>query len=300
MGDFLRVDDLTGNELIGILDRADELRELWNEGRMPKPLSGKRVALWFFGHGFRNRMAFEIGARAMGADVSFVPGELGVDEPIEDIGGYLDNWFSLLAIRAKRHADLERVAREAAAPVINARTDFNHPCEIVGDLQYLRGARGSLEGLNVVFAGEVTNLCMSWFEAAVRLPIEVTQAGPEGRLLPAEKVRELNARSVGRISTVSDLDLAVSEKTDLVYTDCWPRGGDPAETEKLFMPFRVTTGLLSRMNPRGFFLPCPPVTRGQEVEADAMLSPLCKVREAKDRLLHAQNALMEFTLGNTK
>src|SRR5262249_16577488 len=137
-------------------------------------------ALWFFGQGFRNRMAFEIGARAMGADVAFVPGELGVHEPLEDIGHYLENWFSMLVVRARRHAELLDVASRIDTPIINARTNYNHPCEILGDLQYIRGKRGSLEGLNVAFVGEASNLCMSWFEAATRLPLTVTQIAPPG------------------------------------------------------------------------------------------------------------------------
>jgi ornithine carbamoyltransferase len=296
MRDFLRVDDLTADELYRILDRADELHGLWRENRMPRPLEGKRVALWFFGQGFRNRMAFEIGARAMGGDVSYVPGDLGVNEPLEDIGHYLDNWFSLIVIRAKRHEDLLRVADDAKAPVINARTNINHPCEILGDLQFIRRKRGTLDGLNVVFSGEVTNLCMSWFEAALRLPISVTQVSPREYLLPDSEVRAMNTKAAGRIGTSCDLMDAVSHGTDLIYTDCWPKGPDAAETEKLFLPFQITESLLSRMNPKGFFLPCPPVTRGQEVSAGAMSSPMCMDYQAKDCLLHAQNAVMEFLM----
>ena len=129
MGNFLKVDDLSGDELIAVLDRADALKEMWDTGRMPRSLAGKRGALWFYGQGFRNRVAFELGARALGADVSFIPGELGVHEPIEDIGAYLDNWFDFFAIRCKSHADLETVAARTRGPVINARTSFNHPCE---------------------------------------------------------------------------------------------------------------------------------------------------------------------------
>ncbi len=87
-------------------------------------------------------MAFEIGARAMGADVAYVPGDLGVHEPIQDIGHYLKHWFSMLIVRTKCHENLLTLSRDASVPIINARTDYNHPCEIVGDLQYIRKTRG--------------------------------------------------------------------------------------------------------------------------------------------------------------
>jgi ornithine carbamoyltransferase len=175
MKHFVSLLDYTHGELVDLLDRADYLADAWRKHEMPKSLLNKQVGLWFYGNGFRNRLAFEIGAGAMGAAVSYIPGELGMNEPLEDIGRYLENWYDLLVIRAWSHEDLAYVAENISIPVINARTNFSHPCEIIGDLQFIRKYRGSLDGLKVVFVGEVTNLCMSWFEAAARFPITVTQ-----------------------------------------------------------------------------------------------------------------------------
>ena len=294
MCNFTAITDLQQDDIHRILDRADTLRECWRTRRMPQSLADHRLAMWFYGNGFRNRMAFEIGARAMGADVSFVPGELGVHEPIEDIGHYLANWFSLLVIRAKRHAELLRVADQVSLPVINARTEHNHPCEIIGDLQYIRRERGSIEGLNVVFVGEVTNLCQSWFEAAARLPIRVTQVAPPGYELSASEVSRLNAQAEGQIRSSHDLRAEVGRSTDVIYTDCWPQTADATDIRRQFLPYQIDGPLLKTMNQAGFFLPCPPVSRGREVSAEAMQSSLCKDYAAKDFLLHAQNAIMEF------
>lgn len=299
MKHFLSLLDYTPQELAALLDRADVLRVLWKQNQMPQPLHHKQVGLWFLGQGFRNRLAFEIGAKAMGAAVSYIPGELGVQEPLEDVGYYLRNWYSMLIVRAKKHADLLYLAETARIPVINARTDFSHPCEIMGDLQFIRQRRGSLDGLKVVFAGEVTNLCMSWFEAAVRFPIEVIQIAPEGYLAPSELLTTLNTGAMGRISIGTNLDAAL-ESANLIYTDCWPKTSDPAKAEmirRLFLPYQITTKHLARLGEDGLFLPCPPVTRGQEVSADAMQSPLCLNYEAKDYLLHCQNAIMEMVIG---
>jgi len=294
MKNFLAITDLTTDELIQILDRADQLREAWHSHAMPLTLRNQRIALWFYGQGFRNRVAFEIGARAMGADVAFVPGELGVHEPLQDIGRYLRNWFSMLIIRARTHADVLAVAHDAAIPTINARTNHNHPCEIMGDLQYVRKVRGSLEGLTVVFVGEVTNLCMSWFEAAVRFSISVVQVAPPHYLLPDNTLNELRRHAVGKISTSSDLHHAISKKTEVIYTDCWPKGGDPERVKSLFLPYQITGEIVNRISDHGLFLPCPPVTRGQEVSEEAMRSEKCQDYAAKEYLLHAQNAIMEF------
>jgi len=293
MKNFIEITDFEIDELLQILDRADELQIAWQTKTMPDSLKNENIALWFLGNGFRNRMAFEIGARAMGADVSFVPGELGIHEPLEDIGAYLDNWFSLLVMRTRSHSDLEFVCNNSDTPIINGRTDFNHPCEIIGDLQYIRKQRGSIEGLEIVFVGEVANLSMSWFEAAVRFPIKVIQVAPKGYELPDKKLNELMENAKGEIKVLNDFENAITSNTDVIYTDCWPR---THKAKELFLPFQITGNTLSKMNQNGFFLPCPPVTRGQEVSFDAMNSHLCKNYEAKEYLLHSQNAIMEFLI----
>jgi ornithine carbamoyltransferase len=296
MKNFLHLNDFDRTVIHQILDRADLLREKWKLNQMPQSLKGKKLALWFWGQGFRNRVAFEIGARSMGADVSFIPGELAVHEPLEDITHYLNNWFSLLVIRCRSHDHLKKVAEDAHVPVINARTSYNHPCEIMGDLQYIRRVRGSLDGLKVVFVGEVTNLCMSWFEAARVLPIEVIQVGPRQVLLNDEAVTSINSTSAGRVSVSDTFDGCISAATDVLYTDCWPKEGDRETVRQQFSPYQITEELVDRIDQHGFFLPCPPITRGQEASAGSASHPRCCDYAAKECLLHAQNAIMEYCL----
>lgn len=298
MRNFISLCNFSYEELTALLDRADQLRLLWKENKMPKTLQNLRVALWFYGNGFRNRTAFELGAKVLGASVSFIPGELGIDEPLEDIAGYLGNWFSIVVIRAKRHEDLLSVVSASSIPIINARTNKSHPCEIMGDLQYIRTVRGELKGLNVLFVGEPTNLCMSWLEAAAVFPIKVTQVCPEGYEVNQHILDNLKINSKGEIALTNDLSGAL-KNVDLIYTDCWPRAKNIIEKKKIesdFLPYQITMKHLSALNKNGLFLPCPPVTRGQEVSEEAMKSPLCKNFEAKENLLHMQNAIMELVI----
>lgn len=296
MKDFISLLDYSYDALIHILDRADELYDAWQRGQMPQRLLNQQVGLWFYGQGFRNRLAFEIGAKAMGAHVSYVPGELGVHEPLEDIGAYLENWYSLLIVRAAHHADLTCLANHTAVPVINARTEISHPCEIMGDLQFIRRHRGSIDGLKVVFVGEIANMCRTWLEAAVRLPISVTQVAPEEYLVAPDLLNRLNAEALGQVSTSTDLTAALKD-VDLIYIDCWPKTSDTAVKSRirdLFLPYQITAAHLANLKEGAIFLPCPPVTRGDEVSAEAMQSPLCLNYKAKNFLLHAQNAIMEM------
>ena len=301
MRDFISLLDFTTEELTEILNRADNLKLAWDENKMPKTLVNKQIGLWFYGQGFRNRLAFEIGAKAMGASISYIPGELGIHEPLEDVGHYLENWYSLLIVRAKKHNDLVYLAENTNKPIINARTNYSHPCEIMGDLQFIRRYRGSICDLEVVFVGEVTNLCMSWFEAAVKFPLKVTQVAPANYLASNKIVNGLNEKAKGRIETNTEL-LQFLQRADLLYTDCLPQTDDMEAKEiirKEFFPYQITDEHLSKMKRNAIFLPCPPVARGEEVSSKAMESELCLNYRAKEYLLHSQNAIMEFVCKQT-
>jgi ornithine carbamoyltransferase len=298
MRHFLTLLDYTATELSLILDRANEMAELWRSQTMPQVLHGKRIALWFYGQGFRNRVAFELGAREMGGAVAHIPGDLGVHEPIQDVAGYLQNWFSMLVIRAQRHEDLLEVAARSTVPVINARTDRGHPCEIMGDLLYLRQLGRDLATLKLVFVGERSNLCTSWLEAATVFPMTVVQVCPPGHEISASYLEVLRSRAAGHISVTHDLRGALIN-ADVIYTDCWPRAETAEERARVraaFLPYQITVEHLAGLGERGIFLPCPPVTRGEEVSDEAMQSSKCRNHEAKNNLLHVQNAIMEYLI----
>jgi ornithine carbamoyltransferase len=293
---FITFLDYTTTELTELLDLAAELRQSWHgaSGGMPQHLTGKAVGFLWEAGGFRNRVSFELGISRMGGNAIHVPGELDAREPIEDVARYLDNWFNGIVARARVHEHMERLGAAASIPVINARTNFNHPCEILGDLAYIRLKRGSLDGLKVAFVGEATNLCHPWFEAAARLPIEAIQICPEGYQADPGFVAALQAEAVGSLGVTHDLVEGLGG-ADVIYTDCWPSAPDPigeARIRAQFLPYQITAEILRKAGPDMFFLPCPPVTRGEEISADAMTEFGDQVFEAKEFLLHAQNAVL--------
>ncbi len=292
--DFLSLLDRSTADIRDLLDQARRLRDDFRARTLPRALGDIRVGLIWDAEGFRNRVAFELGIALMGGTAIEVPGRLDERESVEDVAQYLDNWFDLVIVRTRDHAVLQRLANAAEAPVINARTNHNHPVEILGDLAYLRSIRPTVEGLKVVFVGEATNVGRSWFEAAALLPIEVIQACPEGYTMSTDFLSREGADVVGNIGVTHDLAVALRH-ADVVCTDTWPRAEDDAERariRRLFGPYRITEEHLALAKPDVLFLPCPPVHRNEEVSADAMASPRCRVYAAKDWLLHAQNALM--------
>jgi ornithine carbamoyltransferase len=296
--DFISFLDFTQADLIALLDLADTLREAWEAKRLPQNLAGKSIALIWDAEGFRNRVAFELGIAAMGGIAVQVPGKLDERESIEDVARYLDNWFDGVVSRARKHEHMQRLAAASQHPVINARTDFNHPCEILGDLAYIRTKRGNLDGLKVAFVGEATNLCHPWFGAAARLPIHVVQICPVGYEVDADFIAQVQRDAIGTASVSQDLDTGLKD-ADVVYTDCWPYRSsleDHARIARQFLPYQITAEKLRLAAPDVFFLPCPPVTRGEEVSEDAMAYLGHQVYEAKAYLLHAQNAVLTALL----
>ncbi|MBP2557805.1 ornithine carbamoyltransferase [Neorhizobium galegae] len=282
VSDFLEFHDLSADAVRAIIERAGALDEAWRERRMPQSLEGLRVALIVDDGGWRNTTAFDLGIQAMGGICTHAPVSLGGREAIADLAGYLDNWFDMIVIRTPELASLRELAANAHAPVINARTRSNHPCETLGDLAYVRAKRGSVEGLKIVGVAPDANILRSWVEASISLPIEVVQVYPEDwHVSDPALLNDSFRRST---------DTRELEDADVIFTDSWPGG----IAESALADYRISAAVLNRCRPDAIFIPCPPVARGREVAADAMTYPACQSAAAKAFLLHAQNALMEW------
>ncbi|MCQ1571077.1 ornithine carbamoyltransferase [Neorhizobium galegae] len=280
--DFLEFHDLSADVVTAVLERAGALGEAWRERRMPKSLEGRRIALIVDDGGWRNTTAFDLGIQTMGGICTHVPASLGGREAVADLAGYLDNWFDMIVVRTPELASLRELAANARAPVINARTRSNHPCETLGDLAYVRAKRGGIDGLKIAGVAPDANILRSWVEASISLPIEVVQVYPDDWHVNDPALLNPNFR----LST----DMRELEDADVIFTDSWPGGAPEGEVAD----YRISAGVLDRCRPDTIFIPCPPVARGQEVTADAMAHPACQSTAAKAFLLHAQNALMEW------
>ena len=279
---FLEFHQLPADVVVTIVERAGLLAKAWTDRRMPQSLQGKRVALIVDDSGWRNTTAFDLGVQAMGGICVQVPISFNAREATRDLAGYLDNWFDLLVVRTKTLSALQELAECARAPVINARTGSNHPCETLGDLAYIHGKRGSIDGLKIVGVAPDANILRSWVEASISLPIKVTQVYPQNWHVTDPMLSNANFATSTDMSELLD--------ADVILTDCWPAGADQSELKR----YQISASILDGVRPDTIFLPCPPVARGQEVTADAMTHARCESREAKAFLLHAQNALLEW------
>lgn len=275
---LLALDELAPETILALLRRARAMRDAWAARCMPQALAGRRVALVVDDGGWRNTTAFELGIAAMGGLCTRAPITLAGKETAQDLAAYLGNWVDAVAIRTPHLGALRALAAASRIPVINARTRRNHPCETLGDLAFLADLQGGLRPMTVAAVAPMANILASWVEAAAVLPIEVVQVGPRAwHAPPAPRLRATE-------------DMGALREADVIITDCWPDGSNP----QALLPWQVTEAVLEAG--RAVFLPCPPVTRGQEVSAGAMLHPACRVVEAKAWLLYAQNAVLEWCL----
>jgi ornithine carbamoyltransferase len=280
--DFLEFHGLPKEIIFSLLDRAQSLATAWNDRTMPPSLSGKRVALIVDDSGWRNTTAFDLGVQAMGGICVQSPIRFNVHEATADLASYLDNWFDILVVRTRELSSLKELASIAEAAVVNARTRSNHPCETLGDLAYIQSKRGTLEGMKVVGVAPDANIFRSWVEASISMPIQVRQVYPES----------WHVKDVSRLGPnfAASADLAELRDADVIVTDAWPSEANDEQMRE----YRISTSVLEQCRPDVIFLPCPPVSRGKEVTADAMRHPACQSTAAKAYLLHAQNALLEW------
>jgi ornithine carbamoyltransferase len=279
----MSVSDLDADELEKLAHRAIALAELWSQRRMPQPLVGSRFGLIAELPGWRNPTALALGVQAMGGNCVSVTARLEGSETVEDLAEYMDNWFDLLAIRTPSLQRLTDFASTLKAPVMNLRTNDNHPCEVIGDLAYILSQRGSWDGLRVAIVGPKGNIAQSWVEAAEVLPIQLLQVSPPEMALTLE--------GRGRNGSITQ-SLDAAKDVDVIITDCWPPNATETDRAALLKQ-RIDAALLDACQPEVLFIPCPPVTRGEEVTADAMYHPRCVATPAKAFLMHAQNAFVE-------
>ena len=295
MHDFLELGEFTGDGLRAMLDAATAVKQ----GTLAQdaPLAGRTILTIFPEASMRTRVTFEAGAKRLGAThVWLPPAILERSEPLADVAGYLDCWVELAVIRYPRLGALRELAGHMAAPVVNAMTGENHPCEIMADLLTLREDWGDLESLQLVFIGPRGNVANSWVAAAAVMRLSLTQICPPGYEVDARRFALAGPAALGRIAVTSDLASGVAG-ADAILTDCWPAGDFDAVREA-FLPYQVTSRLMELTGkPAARLYPCPPVTRGREVSAEVMNSRYFAGYGAKANLLPVQQAILLSCLG---
>jgi len=294
--DFLRVADPGREGLAELLSLAAAVKQDREATR--GALAGIRVGLFFEKPSTRTRVSCEVATTDLGGvPVVLKQDEVGLGsrEAVEDVARVLDRYLDVLAFRVFHHRDLETIAANAEAPVVNLLSDLEHPCQAVADLQTLAEAR-PLDGAVIAYVGDGNNVCTSLMIGGVAMGVTVRVAAPPG-YQPSEQALAA-ARSVaapGAEVVVTDDPAAAVTGADAVYADVWASMGQEAEAEArklVFDSYRIDERLFGLAAPEAIFLHCLPAHRGAEVTDGVMDHPRSRVFDQAENRLHAFKALL--------
>jgi ornithine carbamoyltransferase len=292
--------DLLGLErswVLELFERADRLRALRGTPQAPRPLAGKTAALIFHKPSLRTRVSFTVGMHELGGDaVDLGSAEVAEHgrESLEDVAHVLSGMTDLIVVRTFAHRIVQRLAASATVPVINALTDFSHPCQVLADLYTLWRAGRDLDRITVTWVGDGNNVLHSWLEAAGIFQFQLRLAVPDGFEPDAGLYLEAERRAPGRVARFRDPQEAV-RGSDVVYTDTWTSMGQEAEAawrRVAFAGYQVNAGLMKLASPDAVFMHCLPAHRGEEVTDEVIDGPRSVVLEEAENRLHLQKALL--------
>ncbi len=300
---FLSIADVPQDDLLEIFSTTEQQkRRLAAEGRLEPVLRGRSLAMLFEKPSLRTRVSFEVAMTQLGGHVTTLGQNevsLGQRESVADFARALSRYVDVIAARVFKHAHVVEMARESRVPVINALSDYTHPCQALADLWTVREHKGKWEGLKLVFVGDGNNVARSLAFLCSRLGLRFGLVGPADYAFDDASVRKIHARATHpRFAFEMGPDpKKVLRGADVVYTDVWASMGQESERElrrKAFAPYQLNARLLKSARPGAIVMHCLPAHRGEEITDDVIDGPRSVVFDQAENRLHTQRALLSL------
>ena len=299
--DLLSISDLNKEDIQLLLSDTEESKiSGWSSS-----LSGKVLALLFEKPSLRTRVSFEVAMYQLGGKAIYLsPAEVGLGkrESVQDVACVLSRFADVIAARTFSHKTVEGLAEYASIPVINALSDFEHPCQALTDLFTIYEKKGELKDMAIAYIGDGNNVANSLMLVAAMSGMNFRIASPKGYMIE-EDVLQLAQRYAREYKTkvfcTDDPRLAVAD-ADVVYTDVWVSMGQEDETEKrrkVFEGYQVNSNLMSLAKKEAIFMHPLPAHRGEEVSAEVMDSRASVVYDQSENRMHIAKALLLYLLG---
>lgn len=295
--DFLYITDFSTEEIMGCLDLAAEVKTKLRNQEEFRPFKGQTLAMVFAKPSTRTRLSFETGFYRLGGHALYLgPNdiEIGKREAVKDIARVVSRFNDIIMARLFAHDHILELAEYASVPVVNGLTDYNHPCQIMGDILTIREHRGHLRDLKVVYVGDGNNIVHSWLNLAKRLPLHFVCVCPEGYPPDADTVKSAADAGLSQIEISHDPKGSL-KGADVLYTDVWASMGKKHELDgrlRHFEGFQINDALMHATGKNTYFMHCLPAERGREVTDSVMESPNSIVFDQAENRMHAQNAIM--------
>lgn len=301
---LLKLLDLELQDILEILDLADQMKYNQKHGLPQHDLQGKTLAMIFEKNSTRTRVSFETGVYQLGGHALFLSGkdsQIGRGEPVEDTARVLSRYCDGIMIRTFAQREVEELARHAAIPVINGLTDFAHPCQVLADLMTVREYKARLEGLRLCYIGDGNNMANSLIVGGLKVGMRVSTACPSG-YEPDPAVLEF-ARAYGDQFCLCHDPREAAREADVIFTDVWASMGMEAEItarEHAFQGYCVDEELMKLARPDCMVQHCLPAHRGEEITAGVFEAHAREIFDEAENRLHVQKAVMALLMGERK
>jgi ornithine carbamoyltransferase len=301
--DLCSIGDLSSSEMRAIMKLGHDVKEHPRDYR--RALDAKQMVLMFEKASLRTRLSFEAGINTMGGNAIFFDqtnSPLGERESIADVARNVERWVDVIVLRTYAHDTITEMAVNSRVPVVNALSDFEHPCQALVDFMTLEEHFGSATGLNFTYVGDGNNVCHSLMLAGTQLGANVTVATPRGYSPDIEivtKAREIAEQNGCEVKLTQDAQ-AAAENADAIYTDvCVSMGMEHESTKRapIFRPFQVNEMLMGKARESSVFMHCLPARRNAEVTDAVLDGPQSIVFDQAENRMHAQKALLLLLLG---
>ncbi len=299
MKNFLSINECSAEQLKELLDGSRELKKLYKGGGRDLCLCGKSLAMLFEKPSLRTRMSFQVAMTDLGGNAIYVKpediGGIGKREPVKDMARVLSRYVDGIMARTFEHSTVTELAKFATVPVINALTDWSHPCQAMADVLTISEHCGQLKGVKITFVGDGNNVARSLAFACAKLGMKMVIAAPAGYELDAETIETANQVSAGSVSQTNDPAQAVAG-ADIIYTDTWVSMGQEDEKKKRledFSGFQVNAELLKSASADVKIMHCLPANRGYEITDEVAESANSIIFEQSENRLHFQRALLK-------
>ncbi|MCD7728204.1 MAG: ornithine carbamoyltransferase [Ruminococcus sp.] len=304
MKNLLKMLDLSREEIIEILNLADQLKYENKNGIEHHVLKGKTLGMIFQKSSTRTRVSFETGMYQLGGQALFLSNrdlQIGRGEPVQDTARVLSRYIDGIMIRTFEQKEVEDLAEYGSIPVINGLTDFCHPCQVLADLMTIREFKGRFDGLKMCYIGDGNNMANSLIVGGLKVGMEVSVACPKD-YQPDDSVLEFTKQYADKFS-MTDIPLEAAKGADVIFTDVWTSMGQEEETAKrkiAFDGYQVNDELMSVANADCMVQHCLPAHRGEEITNEVFEAHADEIFEEAENRLHAQKAVMVLCMKDSE
>ncbi|MDD7338521.1 MAG: ornithine carbamoyltransferase [Ruminococcus sp.] len=301
MDNFLKLSDLSCEEITAVLDLADELKRKKKEKIEHKMLKDKTLGMIFKKSSTRTRVSFEVGMYELGGNAIFLSSDntqMGRGEPAEDTARVLSRYLDGIMIRTYEQEEVETLAKFASIPIINGLTDLCHPCQVAADLMTIREYKKELNGKKLCYIGDGNNMANSLIVGAVKTGMQISVACPGGYEPDDEIVRW--AEQNGSL-TLSDDPQKCAKDADVLYTDVWASMGMESEIKErreIFAPYQINDEIMSLAKDDAMVLHCLPAHKEEEITEKVFEEHADEIFEQSENRLHVQKAIMVMLMAD--